>query len=74
MVAVEVSKRGIGNAKQRNFSRATGKVLSRAEASKQQGFGRSAHVSIRAGINRYLTSEKIGKTFCSNTFLSIFYL
>lgn len=26
-------------------------------------YSRSAHVSIRAGINRYLTSEKIGKTF-----------
>lgn len=32
---------------------------------KQEGkdYSRSAHVSIRAGINRYLTSEKVGKTF-----------
>ena len=26
-------------------------------------FSRSAHIAIRAGINRYLTSETVGKTF-----------
>jgi hypothetical protein len=26
-------------------------------------YSRSAHVAIRAGINRYLTSERVGKTF-----------
>ena len=26
-------------------------------------YSRSAHVAIRAGINRYLTSETVGKTF-----------
>ena len=26
-------------------------------------YSRSPHVAIRAGINRYLTSERIGKTF-----------
>ena len=33
---------------------------------KQEGgkdYSRSAHVAIRAGLNRYLTSDKVGKTF-----------
>ncbi|CAB4015827.1 Hypothetical predicted protein [Paramuricea clavata] len=29
-------------------------------------YSRSAHVAIRAGINRYLTSERVGKTFINH--------
>ena len=73
MVAVEVSKRGIAleTLSKEILAERLAKFYQELKQANNKDYSRSAHVSIRAGINRYLTSEKIGKTFCYNTVLSL---
>ena len=62
MVALKIPFGSGGKFRQRNSSRVI-KFYQELKQDDGKEYSRSAHVAIIAGINRYLTSETVGKTF-----------
>ena len=62
MVALKIPFGSGGKFRQRDTSRAT-KFYQELKQDDGKEYSRSTHVAIRGGINRYLNSEAVGKTF-----------